>query len=282
MMLAGVTRFREAPPMLPVRYRVTDRRQELPDTVTITVEAVDQPLAVARPGQFHMMWVFGVGEVPISVAGHDELGRVEHTIRSVGAVTTALCAAEPGTMIGVRGPFGSCFDLDATGERDLLVLAGGIGLAPVRPVVLEAMRSPHRFRRVTVLTGAKSPASVLYAGEVDRWRRAGAHVSVIVDAAAPGWSGPVGLVTQLIPRALVDPKHTTVVMCGPEIMMCVAARDLIGLGVPGEAVQVSLERNMQCAVRQCGRCQLGPHFVCHDGPVFTWPQVAELLEVPDR
>ena len=268
--------------MLPSRYRVVERRPELTDTVTLTIEPVDAPVAVGRPGQFHMLWAFGIGEVPISIAGVLRDGRVEHTIRSVGAVTSALCAAPEGTMLGVRGPFGTGFDLEAAHGRDLLVIAGGIGLAPLRPVILESGRNRARFGRVTVLVGARSPAGLLYTAEFDRWRAAGVEVSAIVDSAPSGWTGEVGVVTRLIPSALDHPTRTVAVTCGPEVMMRFSAYELIDHGVPGDAVQVSVERNMQCAVGLCGRCQLGSQFVCHDGPVFPWPRIAELLRMRER
>lgn len=268
--------------MMPSRYRVAARRQELADTVTLTLEAVDAPLDPGLPGQFHMLWAFGIGEVPISIAGYNRAGRVEHTIRAVGAVTAALCSAEPGTMIGARGPFGRGFDLDAAHRGDLLVIGGGVGLAPLRSVVLAAARDPSRFRRVAVLIGARSPDSLLYPGEFDTWRRGGVEVAVTVDSAGPGWTGEVGVVTKLIRPALRDPTQTAAVICGPEVMMRFAVHELLDRGVASDAVQVSLERNMHCAIGVCGRCQLGAHFVCHDGPVFVWPHVAELLAVRER
>lgn len=269
-------------PMLPARYRVCDRVRATADTVTLAIEPVDAPLDAGRPGQFNMLWAFGIGEAPISIAGYDAEGRIQHTVRSVGAVTAALCASEPGSMLGARGPFGTGFDLDAAVGHDLVVVGGGIGLAPVRPVVLAAIRDRERYGRVSVLIGARSPDSLLFCDEYEAWRHAGVVVSVIVDTAPPGWTGRVGVVTKLIAPALDDPRRTIAVMCGPEVMMRFAANELLDRGVRPEGVQVSLERNMHCAVGLCGRCQLGPRFVCHDGPVFTWPDVVDLLMVRER
>jgi anaerobic sulfite reductase subunit B len=271
--------------MVPARYRVVDRRPELADTVTLTLEPVDAPLERARPGQFNMLWAFGIGEVPISVAGHDRMGRVEHTIRAVGSVTTALCASQAGTMVGARGPFGRGFDLGPGGGGDgghMVVIAGGVGLAPLRSVIGALRRGPHPFRRVTVLVGARSPHDVLYPSEHDDWRRDDIELLVTVDTAGPGWVGHVGVVTKHIDAVVDDPTRTVAVVCGPEVMMRFAVHELLGRGVVPEAVQVSLERNMHCAVGLCGRCQLGQHFVCHDGPVFAWGDVVRELAVRER
>ncbi len=268
--------------MLPARYRVVERREEIADVVTLAIAPVDTRLADSGPGQFHMLWAFGIGEVPISIAGSDDDGTVEHTIRSVGAVTAALCACGPGTMIGVRGPFGRGWDLAAAEGGDLLVVGGGIGLVPLRPVVQAAIRRRDRFGRVAVLVGARSPDAVLYWHEFDHWRSAGIEVTVTVDSAGAGWTGDVGVVTRLVRGAMSDPVRTAAVVCGPEVMMRFVTYELLSLGVPGAAIQVSLERNMHCALGQCGRCQLGPHFVCQDGPVFTWPLVVDLLTVRER
>jgi NAD(P)H-flavin reductase len=268
--------------MVPLRYRVTGRRQDLADTVTLTLDAVRERLEPPRPGQFQMLWAFGVGEVPISLAGHDRDGRLQHTIRAVGAVTEALCATEPGTMIGVRGPFGRGFDLDAAAGADLLVIAGGIGLAPLRPVIQAILNDRERFGEVAVLIGARSPDLLVYRDELDDWRRGGLDVAVTVDTAGPGWTGEVGVVTKLITRKLRDPSRTVAFTCGPEAMMRFTVYELFDRGVDPKAVQVSLERNMHCAIGLCGRCQLGSHFVCRNGPVFPWTEVADVMKVRER
>jgi anaerobic sulfite reductase subunit B len=268
--------------MLPGRYRVVERRAEITDVVTLVLSPIDGAACAPQPGQFNMLWAFGVGEVPISLAGANADGTFDHTIRSVGATTAALCAAQTGAMVGLRGPFGHGFDLDAAAGRDLVVIAGGLGLAPLRPVVQTAMADRDRFASVSVLIGARSPDTVLYSDEFTRWRGSGIAVAVTVDSAGAGWNGEVGVVTKLLRGALREPTHAAVVLCGPEVMMRFAASELIALGVQADAIQVSLERNMHCALGQCGRCQLGPHFVCHDGPVFTWPRVVDLLRVRER
>jgi NAD(P)H-flavin reductase len=228
-----------------------------------------------------MLWAFGVGEVPISVSARSP--HLAHTIRAVGATTTALCSLQPGDMLGLRGPFGTGWDLDDAAGGDLVVIGGGIGLAPVRSVVRAASDERDRFGHVAVLVGARSPESLLYREELEQWRRRGdIEVLVIVDSAPSGWTGDVGVVTGLIGRAGFDPARTTALVCGPEIMVRFSALALIGKGVAAERVKVSLERNMACAVAHCGRCQLGPVFVCREGPVFDWATARSLLEVRER
>lgn len=271
-------------PMVPVPYRVDWRRRSTVDTVTVGISPVGEALPTPQPGQFEMLWAFGVGEVPISVSGFGNGdGSLEHTIRSVGAVTEALCAAQVGDIVGVRGPFGEGWDLDRATGRDLLIVAGGLGLAPVRPVILEAFANRHRFGRMAVLVGARDPGSLLYTSELEQWRgRFDVDVEVTVDAAPPSWRGDVGVVTKLIDRAPVDPENTVAVVCGPEVMMRFVAQGLVLRGVPEHEIWLSMERNMRCAIGHCGHCQLGPEFICRDGPVFPWSRMEKLILVRER
>ncbi|MEU9842838.1 FAD/NAD(P)-binding protein [Actinomadura sp. NPDC048032] len=271
--------------MTPVPYRVTARRAETADTVTLRLEPVAATLAEPAPGQFTMMYAFGVGEAPISVSrvgpgmGSESSRALEQTVRAVGAVTQAVCAARPGEVLGLRGPFGAGWGLDEARGHDLVVAAGGIGLAPLRPVVLRALADRDAFGRIAVLIGARTPGDLLFGGELDAWRARGAQVEVTVDRPAPGWSGQVGLVTALAGAADVDPARTAAFVCGPEIMMRLTARALTGLGVPAGNVRLSLERSMRCGVGWCGHCQLGPLLVCRDGPVVPYPRAAALMTV---
>ena len=269
----------QEPPMWPARYLVAARRQETYDTVTLLLRPVDDPIQVPRPGQFTMLYAYGVGEVPVSVSGIGEApGQVlVQTIRAVGAVTRALCAATPGVMIGVRGPFGTDWQVSGAGGRDLLIMAGGIGLAPVRPVVLAALADRARYGRVVLLVGARSPGDLAFAREFDVWRRRGAHVQITVDHGDANWYGRVGLVTGLIQDAIAYPARTTAFICGPEIMIRMSAQALVDAGIPATDIRVSLERNMRCGVALCGHCQLGPLLVCRDGPVVSYAEAAPLL-----
>lgn len=266
-------------PMVPRPYRVVSRVQETADTVTLALVPVDDPPMRFLPGQFDMLAAFGVGEVPISFSGgHD--GAVLHTVREVGAVTRALCAATPGTVLGVRGPYGTDWDLEGAEGADVVVVAGGIGLAPLRPAIEGLLARRDRYGRVAVVVGARTPDVLLFADDLHAWRsRFDVAVEVTVDVAAPGWQGDVGLVTELLPRLAVDPADTVAMVCGPEVMMRVVAEALVDRGVAPGRVRLSMERTMLCGIGHCGHCQWGPTFVCTDGPVFTLDRIADLLAV---
>jgi len=263
----------------PARYHVVARQRETHDTVTLALRPVDEPIAAHRPGQFTMLYALGVGEVPISISGPPDGPDLIQTIRSVGAVSRALCAAEPGQVLGVRGPFGTDWGAQDAAGASLLVVAGGIGLAPLRGAVLEAMAARERYRRITVLVGSRSPEEIVFGEEFDAWREAGVDVQVTVDRAAGDWRGNVGVVTQLLDRAEINPMATLALVCGPEIMMRLTARDLHARGIPARDIRVSLERNMRCGVAECGHCQLGPLLLCRDGPVVDYERAAPLLTI---
>ncbi len=266
---------------VPARYRVASRAAETYDTVTLVLEPVDEPIAPHRPGQFAMLYAFGSGEVPISISGGPGGPGLVYTIRSVGAVTRALCKADRGELIGVRGPYGTDWGVADAAGQDVIVVAGGIGLAPLRPALLAALAARSRYRRVTVLVGTRTPDDLVFAGELDAWRQQGADVRVTVDRAAVGWRGHVGVVTQLIDRVDVDPAATLALVCGPEVMMRLTARSLLARGVGPGSVRISLERNMRCGIAECGHCQLGPLLLCRDGPVISYQRAAPLLSVKE-
>ena len=272
---------------VPRFYRVASRREDTADTVTLELTEPAEPsdpVPAFAPGQFAMLTAFGIGEVPISVSGLGDSGggrarRLEHTLRAVGAVTRALHAAQPGSLIGVRGPFGTSWDVASAAGRDIVIVAGGIGLAPLRPVVLTALADRSRYGRIVLLTGARTPGDLLYADELERWRRDGVEVAVTVDRADSGWSGQVGLVTALIEPAGLAPDNSVAFVCGPDIMMRFTADALAARGIPADRIRVSLERNMRCGVGWCGHCQFGPLLVCRDGPVVGYDRVAALMRV---
>lgn len=261
-------------PWHPHPFRVTSVRRDTDDTVTMDLDAADAGGLAFAAGQFTMLQAFGVGEVPISISG--DPGRPErltHTIRDVGGVTKALCAAGPGDVLGVRGPYGRGWEVSDGVGGDIVLVAGGIGLAPLRPAVLEVLASRQDYGRVSVLYGARTEHDVLYDVELARWAEAGIDVAVTVDRAATSWTGQVGLVTKLIPHARFDPATTLALACGPEVMMRYVADALVSLGVPPGRVRLSMERNMRCGIGLCGHCQLREYFVCVDGPVFTLDQL---------
>ena len=265
----------EAGPMVPLAYRVAAASRDPYDTCTIELDPGGDAIE-PLPGQFAMLYAFGIGEVPISLSGL--VGdRLVHTVRDVGAVTHALCALEPGDDLGVRGPFGNTWPL--VDGADHVVIAGGLGLAPLRPAIRALTADPERFGRVSVLYGARTPDDLLFPREWQVWHEHGLDVRVTVDAAPAGWDGTVGLVTQLIERAAFDPATAVALVCGPEIMMRFAAKALAKHGLGPERTFVSLERAMKCGIGHCGHCQLGPTLVCRDGPVYAWSEVERWLGV---
>ena len=267
-----------ADPMLPRLARVARVRRELADTATLEVvpAAGEMPFA---PGQFNMLYAFGAGEVPISLSGDPRRpGRLLHTIRAVGDATRALCALRPGQALGIRGPFGTPWPLQAARGADVVVVGGGIGLAPLRPAILALLGERRAFGRLAIVYGARAPQSLLFCRELERWRgRLDTEVHVTVDAAGADWRGRVGVVTEALPRLRYDASSAVALVCGPEVMMRFAARELAASGLPPERIFLSLERNMKCGVSLCGHCQFGPVFVCRDGPVFSYAFLEPLL-----
>lgn len=257
--------------MTPRPFRVGSRRSETADTWTLTLEPADgDPAPEFRPGQFNMLYAFGVGEVPISISGDPGgEGPLEHTVREVGPVSAAICRAAEGEQLGLRGPFGSSWPVREAAGRHLVIVAGGVGLAPLRPALLEALALREDLAGLHLLCGGRSPRDLLFRAELERW---GAdprlELGLTVDVASGGWAGNVGVVTTLIAGARFDPANATAFVVGPEVMMRFAVEALLGRGMRAEDVHVSVERNMKCAVTQCGRCQFGPTFACREGPVM--------------
>jgi NAD(P)H-flavin reductase len=264
---------------VPVPFRVAGRCQDTADTWTLALEPDGDGFAVA-PGQFVMVWAFGVGEVPISVSGPPEQAGepVVLTVRDVGAVTHAICASEPGSVLGLRGPLGNSWPVEAAEGGDVVVVAGGIGLAPLRPVVLHTLARRSQFGAVAVLYGARTPLDLLCMDELSHWRDELA-VEVTVDAADTSWTGRVGVVPKLLEQAEFRPDAVSAFVCGPEVMIHFTVEALRERGVSDERIFLSLERDMRCGVGLCGHCQLGPTLICRDGPVYSQAQVARLMEV---
>lgn len=269
-------------PMVPRPFRVVSRRQELEDTWTLGLEPADGGGVPAFvPGQFNMLYAFGVGEVPISISGDPAGdGPLEHTVRAVGPVSAAICRAEPGEQLGVRGPFGSFWPLAAAAGRDVVVVAGGIGLAPLRPALLAALAARERLAGLVLLCGGRTPDQLLFRAELDAWGGdPRIDVGVTVDSAESGWLGHVGVVTTLIDDAPFDPARATAFVVGPEVMMRFTVEALRARGMDAADIHVSIERNMKCAVTQCGRCQFGPTFACREGPVMSFAAIERFFRL---
>lgn len=267
-------------PMTPVPYRVCSRRPDRADTVSLTLRPVEGVCPPFLPGQFTMVYAPGVGEIPISISGRARSGGYVQTIRAVGAVSGALCRRRPGDVVGVRGPYGTAWDVPAAKGSDVVVAAGGLGLAALRPVIRELAAHISGYGRVSVIVGTRTPATLIYPGELARWRdRHGIDVKITVDHPDRAWKGPVGLVTRLIDRIVFEPRRTFAFVCGPDAMMRATTAELVRRGVPAGRMALSVERNMKCGVGRCGHCQLGPLFTCLDGPVLNYERAAGLLAV---
>ena len=270
----------ESDPMLPQPWIVERIWKETPDTFTLALTASGERGASFQPGQFSMVWVFGVGELPISISGDPEdTANLIYTVRSVGQATHALVSRSPGESLGVRGPFGAGWPVEAVEGRDVMIVAGGIGLAPLRPVIYHVLRHRSRYGKLIILYGARSPRDLLYRKELALWaRQPDTQVLSTVDYGGVSWRGRVGVVTSLFKFARMQPARTTAMVCGPEIMMRFVARELLAKGMTADNLYLSIERNMKCAVGFCGHCQWDGLFVCKDGPVFPFSRIAALLD----
>jgi NAD(P)H-flavin reductase len=264
-------------PMLPNPFRIRRIRRETHDTFTLELGAANGAGTFSfAAGQFNMLYVFGMGEVPISISGDptDLSQRLVHTVRAVGTVTQALRRLKRGDVVGVRGPFGSHWPIEEAVGNDVVIVAGGIGLAPLRPALYHLLANREQYGKIVLLYGARTPDDLLYKRELHAWRgRFDLDVEVTVDSAASDWQGHVGVVTTLIPGARCDPLNTVAMVCGPEVMMRFTVMGLLSCGLGMEDIFISMERNMKCAVGFCGHCQFGPNFICKDGPVFRYDRV---------
>ena len=269
--------------MTPSVTRVLRRRREIPRTWTLELELVDGERPPSLPGQFNMLYAFGIGEIPVSLSGKPEdRQRLIHTIRAVGPVSEALTTLKAGSSVGVRGPYGAGWPVESAAGCDVLIIGGGLGLAPLRPAFHAIMSKRDHYGKIILLYGTRSPADILYRRELERWRRRlDLQVQVTVDHATSEWRGDVGIVTTLILRASFDPVKSIAFVCGPEIMMRFTAAALVDAGLRDDAVYVSMERNMKCAVGLCGHCQFGPAFVCRDGPVIRYDKIRGILAMQE-
>lgn len=271
-------------PMVPVLYSVEGTKRETHDTFTLGLLPKNGSHNVLfEPGQFNMVYVFGVGEVPISISGDPAtFPAIRHTTRVVGAVTKAMSLLKRGDTVGVRGPFGSHWPLAGMKGRDFVIVAGGIGLAPLRPVLYSLTKDRARYRKIVLLYGTRTPEDILFRHELERWRsKLDLDIQITVDRASSRWNGNVGVVTTLIGRSAFEPSHTMAFLCGPQVMMRFALMELQKRGVPAEQTFLSMERNMKCAVGFCGHCQYGPTFICKDGPVFRFDKIASIFGKPE-
>lgn len=269
--------------MLPEPYVVTRVRRELHDTYSLDLEAQNGNTMRFKPGQFNMLYAFGVGEVPISMSSNpSESDHIIHTVREAGAVTRALCSLKKGSVIGIRGPFGSHWPIEAAYGNDIVIVTGGIGLAPLRPAIFQLIDQREKFGKFSLLYGSRTPSDLLFDRDLREWRRRfDMDVGVTVDSADGDWRGHVGVVTTLIPRAQFDFDNTIAFVCGPEIMMRFTITELRKRGITTDRIYISMERNMKCAIGLCGHCQFGPTFICKDGPVFRYSDVEQFFNIQE-
>lgn len=282
MRIETTTKQMSRTPMAPNVAHVRVRRQETSDVWTLEIDPGPDFDCAFTPGQFNMLTAFGVGEAAISFSGDPVKPRFIHTIRAVGAVSTALTRLEIGAPLGVRGPFGVGWPLPSAKGKDVLVIAGGLGLAPLRPVIYRLLAERDQYRNISVLYGARSAADIPFGSELSEWRnRHEIDVEITLDHASVDWQGHVGVVTSLIQRARITADSTIAMLCGPEIMMRFAAVDLLDRGLREDAIFLSMERNMKCAIGHCGHCQFSPVFICRDGPVFPYGRLKNLLAIKE-
>ena len=254
---------------------------ETDDTFTLQIDlgALGETFTFL-PGQFNMLYVFGLGEAAISISSDASAqGTLAHTIHRVGTVTTGLAQVKRGDVIGLRGPFGTSWPVTAARGKDVCIVAGGIGLAPLRPVMYAMLRERTAFERIILLYGARSPLDLLYRVELEEWAKEhNVEVLVTVDRGDSSWKGYIGVVTTLFSYLKLDARATVGFVCGPETMMKYTIDEMERRGLAEDQIYLSMERNMKCAVGFCGHCQYGPEFICKDGPVFPLPRIRHLLD----
>lgn len=266
-------------PMYPHSFTICKVIKETEDTFTIFLKPENGDKFNFAPGQFNMLYVYGAGEIPISISGNPaDKEKIVHTTRVVGVVSSGLRRLQVGDTVGVRGPFGSSWPVDKAEGKDVVLVAGGIGLAPLRPVIYHIINNREKYGKFSILYGARTPAEMLYIKELESWGgRFDSDVYVTVDRADRKWLSNVGVVTKLIKNAFFDPDNTIAMACGPEVMMRYTAMTLQKEGIADDKIYLSMERNMKCAVGLCGHCQYAGRFICKDGPVFTYKELANLF-----
>lgn len=267
--------------LIPKAYHVKSIAQETADVFSLTLSLKEEQIPSFLPGQFNMLYLFGFGEVPISISGDPtQKEELVHTVRSVGAVTKAMQKLKEGDEIGVRGPFGTHWPLSQK-DCDVLVIAGGVGLAPLRSALFHLTANRDQYKKVTLLYGTRTPQDILYKDEMKKWEELGIEVHISVDHADTDWYGHVGVITTLISRYLTSPQNTLVLLCGPEVMIKFSLQELMRTEMNERAIHIAMERNMQCAVGFCGHCQYGPYFICKDGPIFSYEQLKSWLPIQE-
>lgn len=264
-------------PYIPELGVIKEIKDEAPDVKTFKISLKEKKSLVHVPGQFLQLTVFGYGEFPTSISSPPSTeNHLEVSVKKVGDVTNALHLLSPGSTVGIRGPFGNGFPIDEMKGKDVLFVGGGIGLAPLRSLILQLAPNKKDYGSLKLLYGAKSPQEIVYKDEIERWK--GVETLLTIDKPAKGWKGHVGVVTTLFQKTEIDVKNTVAVLCGPAIMIKFSVADLSKMGLSPERIIMSLERMMKCGMGMCGHCNIGAKYVCKDGPVFTCAEAREFLE----
>ncbi|NOQ38906.1 MAG: Ni/Fe hydrogenase subunit gamma [Anaerolineales bacterium] len=272
-------------PMLPNWAKIVKIENEAPGVNTYWLQFTDPKVQKAfsfLPGQFNLLTIPGYGEAAISISSHPKNKEaIGHTIRLTGNVTNAIDRLGVGGTLGLRGPFGSCWPVEELKGRDIYIAAGGIGLPPLRPAIYHIIDNRADYGKVVLIYGARTPEDLQFTKEFDDWEKADIELMICVDSCDDTWTGLVGVVPMLFYNLRIDPKKGALMTCGPEIMIHFSAYEAIARRIPRKRIFVSLEKNMKCGFGSCGHCQLGPYFVCKDGPVFSYKQIGPYLEVED-
>jgi NAD(P)H-flavin reductase len=269
----------------PTWAEITDITPEVEGVSTFWLKFTDPAMQAAytfRPGQFNMIYAPGVGEAAISISSNpDDKATIGHSIRFVGNVTRAVSRMRVGDVVGLRGPFGSAWPMDELVGKDIFMAAGGIGLPPLRPAIYQILRNREKYGKVTIVYGARTPNELMYTNEYDAWRAAGIDLQLTVDRGDAAWTGRVGVVPMWFYQFRLDARKTAILTCGPEIMIRFVIYEALARRVPAENIHVSLERNMKCGQGSCGHCQVGPYFICKDGPVFRFDALQPYFNVEE-
>jgi NAD(P)H-flavin reductase len=275
---------RATSPWLPHPAAIEEIRQEVPGIATYRLALAEPEFEAAyrfRAGQFNMLYVPGVGESAISVSSDPGDSVLLHTIRIAGNVTRALARKRVGDQVAIRGPYGSSWPMEACQGRDVVIACGGVGLAPLRPAIYHIIAHRGDYGRVFLLYGARTPGDLLYSREYDAWREADVQVQVTVDIGDQDWRGNMGVVPVLFYRLRLDAARTVILTCGPEVMIRFVVFEALARKIPPDRIFLSMERNMNCAIGHCGHCQLGPAFICKDGPIFSYRQMEPYMHLED-
>jgi NAD(P)H-flavin reductase len=272
--------------LLPAWAEVVKITPEAEGVNTLALRLTDPGLQQSyrwEPGQFNMLYVPGYGEAAISMSSDVESsdGLVIHTIRNAGSVTKAAGRLRLGDVVGLRGPFGTAWPLKTIEGMDVVISCGGIGLPPLRGALYSIMRQRDHYGKVILLYGARTPEDLIYQNEYEAWQKAGIEMQATVDRGEETWTGRVGVVPMMFYNVRLDPHKSAVLACGPEIMMRFVIYEALARRIPAEHIFVSLERNMKCGQGACGHCQMGPYFICKDGPIFPFNLLGPYINVEE-